>query len=176
MAKKVIKDHKESQEKLSSPKSPLEKQQCSNLNLTKPNGPGKALRYQDIGLTSHKSDLQSENKNKTNLNNHLSTSLQSATLNSIKENNVIKINSIESKNQAQIQESNVRNNEKNNTLNININMSYLDIQEDLSRCEKFKQILSQNPVNLSDLEKISWKGIPKIFRPICWKLLSVNLF
>jgi hypothetical protein len=60
--------------------------------------------------------------------------------------------------------------------------------------EKFKRILAANPVNLGrflgsfgfsgpflrvffgvveELQKVSWKGIPKSCRPISWKLLSV---
>lgn len=50
-----------------------------------------------------------------------------------------------------------------------------DKEEDIANLEKFKKILNQNPVNLEELQKASWKGIPKIYRPVCWKLLSVNI-
>jgi len=38
--------------------------------------------------------------------------------------------------------------------------------------EKFKKILSANPVNLEELQKVSWTGITKSCRPISWKILS----
>ncbi len=52
--------------------------------------------------------------------------------------------------------------------------SYISANEDLNKMEKFKTILAANPINLEELQKASWKGIPKCFRPICWKLLSVG--
>lgn len=67
-----------------------------------------------------------------------------------------------------------------------------DNEEDEVKCEKFKKIIGNNPVNLGkysfslkidfkmiisslnkeELQKACWKGIPKSCRPICWKLLS----
>lgn len=47
-----------------------------------------------------------------------------------------------------------------------------DLDEDQSKLDKFSRILSQNPVNLDELQKASWKGIPRMYRPVCWKLLS----
>ncbi len=44
---------------------------------------------------------------------------------------------------------------------------------EIVKCEKFKNILAANPINLEELQKASWKGISKSFRPISWKLLSV---
>jgi hypothetical protein len=47
-----------------------------------------------------------------------------------------------------------------------------ELEEDSVKCEKFRKILSNNPINLEELQKASWKGIPKTYRPICWKILS----
>ena len=47
---------------------------------------------------------------------------------------------------------------------------------ELVKCEKFKTILASNPINLEELQKASWKGISRAYRPICWKLLSVIIF
>ena len=73
-------------------------------------------------------------------------------------------------------------NELKNELNSNLNTAnytssiYINNSEDLAKSEKFKTILNTNPINLEELQKASWKGIPKSFRPICWKLLSVCIF
>jgi hypothetical protein len=47
-----------------------------------------------------------------------------------------------------------------------------DKEDELIKLEKFRQILTQNPINLEELQKASWKGIPKLYRPVSWKLLS----
>jgi len=44
--------------------------------------------------------------------------------------------------------------------------------DELARLEKFKKLLSVNPVDLNELQKACWKGIPKVYRHVCWKLLS----
>ncbi|XP_070611460.1 TBC1 domain family member 22A isoform X1 [Erythrolamprus reginae] len=40
------------------------------------------------------------------------------------------------------------------------------------RLDKFKQLLAGPNTNLEELRKLSWSGIPKLVRPITWKLLS----
>lgn len=41
----------------------------------------------------------------------------------------------------------------------------------LSRINKFKKILQASTVNLTDLRKLSWNGIPEELRPMAWQLL-----
>ncbi|CAF0751017.1 unnamed protein product [Brachionus calyciflorus] len=152
VAKKIIKTHKENQEKLQ-----------SSPTLVKPvsktyTGPGKALRQE---ITESVNQV-------TNRTNKLKlTSLSSS--------------------DKQVKNREPSNTRQNNT-QINQNQPleqkeppkqvryqpYIskDTDEDLSRIEKFKQILDSDQINLSELEKISWKGIPRMYRAICWKLLS----
>lgn len=71
--------------------------------------------------------------------------------------------------------------------------TYSSQNEDQVKCEKFKQILETDPVDISELllviyrerdsmlfylidelHKASWKGIPKAHRSVCWKILSVR--
>lgn len=47
-------------------------------------------------------------------------------------------------------------------------------EDEAVRMEKFKRLLTTNPIDLNELQKSCWKGIPKIYRHICWKLLSVT--
>lgn len=49
-----------------------------------------------------------------------------------------------------------------------------DKEDENVRLEKFKDLLSANPIDLNELQKACWKGIPKVYRHICWKLLSVS--
>ena len=44
--------------------------------------------------------------------------------------------------------------------------------EETAKIEKFKRIISNNPINLEELQKACWKGIPKVWRATCWKVLS----
>ncbi|KAG9485439.1 hypothetical protein GDO78_008486 [Eleutherodactylus coqui] len=41
-----------------------------------------------------------------------------------------------------------------------------------TRLEKFKQLLSCSNIDLDELRKCSWPGIPRDVRPITWRLLS----
>lgn len=50
-----------------------------------------------------------------------------------------------------------------------------DKEDAQARLDKFKRLLSANPIDLNELQKACWKGIPKVYRHICWKLLSVSL-
>ena len=42
---------------------------------------------------------------------------------------------------------------------------------DQSRCAKFDKLLGQTPVNMADLESLSWSGVPQRYRTKVWKLL-----
>jgi len=42
---------------------------------------------------------------------------------------------------------------------------------DQSRVAKFEKVLGQCPVNMSDLETLSWSGVPQQFRTKVWKML-----
>ena len=39
------------------------------------------------------------------------------------------------------------------------------------RVAKFEKVLEQCPVNMSDLETLSWSGVPQQFRTKVWKML-----
>uniref|UniRef100_A0ABI7YJF3 Rab-GAP TBC domain-containing protein n=2 Tax=Felis catus TaxID=9685 RepID=A0ABI7YJF3_FELCA len=45
-------------------------------------------------------------------------------------------------------------------------------EREASRLDKFKQLLAGPNTDLEELRKLSWSGIPKLVRPITWKLLS----
>lgn len=151
VAKKVIKDHKETQEKLQSSTS------ISSKTPTKASpGPGKAFR-QDTGDSSQISaiskslnltSISSSDKNSRNVSNLKPSDSFSAIQ---KQTNEIKISSVSTGHQVYV---------------------FKDLDEDSSRIQKFESILNSSPINLSELEKLSWKGIPKCFRAVCWKLLS----
>jgi len=46
-----------------------------------------------------------------------------------------------------------------------------DTEKERSKCTKFENLLSQSPVNMHQLEKFSWSGIPGKFRSRVWKIL-----
>lgn len=46
-----------------------------------------------------------------------------------------------------------------------------DIEKERNKCTKFENLLSQSPVNMHQLEKFSWSGIPGKFRSHVWKIL-----
>jgi len=50
-------------------------------------------------------------------------------------------------------------------------MSDPDSEKEKNKCIKFENLLSQSPVNMHQLEKISWSGIPGKFRSRVWKIL-----
>jgi len=222
MAKKVIKNHKENQEKLSSKvknpeKSPPLSMFCLKFILTSihilfhaclflikflatkksGNGPGKALRQENSFSSQHDSFDSGKNFPISELTTTLkSTSISSKSYNS----NIITAPNPTSNIPTAATTSNNNNNNSNvkelvtvsttslssnNSTNTSIlsriestsntSTAYINANEDSNKIEKFKSILAVNPINLEELQKASWKGIPKCFRPICWKLLSVGL-
>ena len=40
-----------------------------------------------------------------------------------------------------------------------------------SRCAKFDRVLDQAPVNMTELESLSWSGVPQQYRTKVWKML-----
>jgi len=46
-----------------------------------------------------------------------------------------------------------------------------DKEKERSKCVKFENLLGQSPVNMNQLEKFSWSGIPGKFRSRVWKIL-----
>ncbi|XP_069765626.1 TBC1 domain family member 22A isoform X4 [Narcine bancroftii] len=45
-------------------------------------------------------------------------------------------------------------------------------EREITRLEKFRQLLAGPNTDLEELRKLSWSGIPRQVRPITWKLLS----
>lgn len=176
MAKKVIKKH---QEKLSaSQQQPQHANKVIASQAAAKNGPGKALRQSTTTTTTGSKQLAS-----SNLTENSSNAAQSSKLNPVNSS------------QSLISVSNTNNNSSNISSNTSTgaftgsesnkfeNMSQYkpytssyvvsrDTEEDESKLEKFRKIINMNPVNLEELQKACWKGIPKSYRPICWKLLS----
>lgn len=147
VAKKIIKNHKETQEKMQSSPT-LVKQVVKSYS-----GPGKALR-QDVGDNSPVTAITKTFK---------SASISSSDV-PVKHRDPSP--SLQSNNQTQTSE-------KKEAPSVRYQgFVSRDTEEDVSRIEKFQQILDSSPINLSELEKISWKGIPKMYRAVCWKLLS----
>ncbi|CAH1784398.1 unnamed protein product [Owenia fusiformis] len=72
----------------------------------------------------------------------------------------------------------VRMNSGNGTPNSNTKITPLRFanmpvpDREVAKIEKFESLLSQNNLDLGDLRKLSWSGIPKQVRPTCWKILS----
>ncbi|CAF1316799.1 unnamed protein product [Adineta ricciae] len=60
-------------------------------------------------------------------------------------------------------------NNSNSSITKNAKSNILDV--DQQKENKFKQIFDQSTVDLNDLRKASWNGIPKPYRPQAWKLL-----
>jgi hypothetical protein len=187
MAKNVIKNHKESQnqKKLSETNKSIESSPptaqvpitapiCQDLSKKQGNGPGKALRQGNSHdsfyaqplpeLTSSLKSTSISSKSYQNQANSLSSSNSVKTLvtQSIAKNSIVTCLSSSSN---EIKTDSTLNPSKNG------NFNYMK-SEELNKCEKFKKILSANPINLEELQAASWKGIPKSYRPICWKLLS----
>jgi len=46
-----------------------------------------------------------------------------------------------------------------------------DTEKERSKCSKFEHLLRTSPVNLQELEKLSWSGVPPAFRSRVWKIL-----
>lgn len=46
-----------------------------------------------------------------------------------------------------------------------------DAEKERSRCDKFEKILSEFPVNIQELERVSWAGVPQSYRTRVWKML-----
>ena len=47
-----------------------------------------------------------------------------------------------------------------------------DDAENQSKTEKFETLLNEPLLNLMELKKLSWSGVPKRMRPVTWRLLS----
>lgn len=47
-----------------------------------------------------------------------------------------------------------------------------DVLENESKTEKFLVVLNEPLLNLIELKKLSWSGVPKKMRPVTWRLLS----
>ncbi len=117
------------------------------------------------------SNSDTENTSTTNIN-HISNTHSDTNkkndLNRPSENNSNNNNSISS---SQITSTTVTTSKP-----INNNGVYVySKSEDPARYDKFKQILNKDPIDIEELHKASWKGIPKAFRSTCWKVLSVSL-
>lgn len=176
VAKKVIKDHKENQEKLvTSPGPKVDTRQGVSTNVRPlSNGPGKALRQENA--QGNMQDTFSQTSSVTtasmspNVKSSTNTDTGSYTSFSKSSTNVNSLTNTSSQTSF-----NSDNNVQTSNFKYSPYLSNRDIEEDSSRCEKFRQILNKNPINLQELEKISWRGIPKLYRPTCWKLLSVKI-
>ena len=52
-----------------------------------------------------------------------------------------------------------------------IKSPFKSVEEKVSEC-----LYSSDVIDLEKLKKLSWNGIPRQFRPICWKVLMVTCF
>jgi hypothetical protein len=123
--------------------------------------------------TLKSTNISSSNNKQSNFSNSITTPISASNLEIKLDNN----NTITTKTVTAA--DNISNEKIFSTNGNNNSTSYIinkDKEEDIANLEKFKRILNQNPVNLEELQKASWKGIPKIYRPVCWKLLSVKFF
>ncbi|RMZ94923.1 TBC1 domain family member 22B [Brachionus plicatilis] len=151
VAKKIIKNHKETQEKMQSSVS------IGSKTTTKLSpGPGKALRQE------------------TDANSQISNLSKSFKITSLSSSDVKSTDSSYAK--PSDPKSSIQNkkndNQDSNASNRHQLYVFKDFDQDSTKIQKFENILNSSPINLSELEKLSWKGIPNNFRPICWKLLS----
>jgi len=46
-----------------------------------------------------------------------------------------------------------------------------ETEKERSKCAKFEQLLSGSPVNMSELEKLAWSGVPRKYRSRVWQML-----
>jgi len=46
-----------------------------------------------------------------------------------------------------------------------------ETEKERSKCAKFDQLLSGSPVNMSELEKLAWSGVPRQYRSRVWQML-----
>lgn len=58
---------------------------------------------------------------------------------------------------------------------IRLPMSSPKTDREQYRLKKFKQLIEDEDIDLSDLKKLSWSGIPAEVRPLVWQLLSSYL-
>lgn len=174
----MIRSHQEAQKKLSNSFTATSSS-SSNTNdnkLNKLGGPGKALRQSDFSRQSTKSQETSKLNTSNNSDNNVTS--RSTAANQTSSSSSASTTIARSDLNASLGALSVNNNEKkanDNGTSRTAVFSYVttrDSDEDESKLEKFRSILAKNPINLDDLQKASWKGIPKTFRPICWKLLS----
>jgi hypothetical protein len=118
--------------------------------------PGKAFRQQNESLIISSSSTNNKNIQLVHNNN----------------NTINVINTIHSLSKPSITSTTTITSTASNNSNT-FKYSPRDNDIEVVKLEKFKNILGANPVNLEELQKASWKGISKVYRPICWKLLSV---
>jgi TBC1 domain family member 2 len=108
------------------------------------NGPGKALRQEMPIIKQEQQDKQLEEEQ-----------------DELKVKQIVDYKLVEPQLERQLSNKEVKLNLVETNTNSNIKM------------DKFELILNaQIQVNLEDLQKTCWKGIPKKYRPKCWKLLS----
>lgn len=176
MAKKIIKDHQENQAKLRLNST------LPNLISSKNNGPGKALRQ---GFTPQDKKISPFNSSKQEVDKKISTlanTFQASSISSQNEQYSISKQNVSSPNNPS---STNPKNSSNILLNHQITensetqfhsnkyfVNTINQSQEQTKIEKFQKIIESNPVNLEDLQKACWKGIPCSYRPICWKLLS----
>lgn len=188
MAKKVIKNHQENQEKsITSSVTPTKK--ITNLSNTTPktmsNGPGKALRQGytascnkspvingQLSVNSHATNSQSPSISNEQIapssspTKSIGPKIADITTDKNTASNSMAVRSKKGGDQNENQSHQIQHQQYTNYL-MNINQT-----EEIARIEKFRKIIGTNPVNLEELQKACWKGIPKKCRPECWKLLS----
>ncbi len=59
---------------------------------------------------------------------------------------------------------------RNSTTDVSMNEDY---NITASKLERFKSLLAQPDVDIDELRKLSWSGIPSEVRPLVWKILVV---
>jgi hypothetical protein len=118
--------------------------------------PGKAFRQQNESSIISSSSSTNNKNIQLNHNNN---------------NTINVINTIHNLSKPSITSTTIASTASNNSNSFKYSPRDNDIE--VVKLEKFKNILGANPVNLEELQKASWKGISKAYRPICWKLLSV---
>lgn len=178
MAKMVIQKHQATQEKLNTSTSSPSKKIINSANLTpRPigNGPGKALRQNNPSTT------QELNQTPKLVSNFKNISISSKDFTAQNQSAQPASSILNSKNQmkAQPAPSSLRSDQTSRATtpqmqynNYSHYLMNINQAEETAKIEKFKRIISNNPINLEELQKACWKGIPKVWRATCWKVLS----